>query len=105
MTLNFYKVMFSAQEVLDLVAEVRDEPEPCLALFEEQFAGRAEERSRAPRASAETRKRRAAELCVPLMAMTDQEWRVFLVDIGPELRTRLRAVLVQDAAMRGRADG
>jgi hypothetical protein len=44
MTLSFWKVMFSAQEVLDLLAEVdRDAAE-----FEERFVALAEERSRKP---------------------------------------------------------
>jgi hypothetical protein len=46
-TLSFWKVMFSAQEVLDLIAEVRQD-EDCGGLqeLENRFAGLAESRSR-----------------------------------------------------------
>ena len=48
MTLSFWKVMFSAQEVLDLLAECRQDGD-CGVLqdFESRFAELAEKRSRA----------------------------------------------------------
>ena len=51
MTLSFHKVKFDAEEVLDLIAEVRQWHNGCdcggLADLEETFIQQAEERSRA----------------------------------------------------------
>ena len=49
MTVSFTKVKFTAQEVLDLIAETSDTIDsPALRLFESEFIELAEERSRAP---------------------------------------------------------
>ncbi len=45
-TLSFHKVMFTAQEILDMISELPDDA--TLAAFTDDFARAAEDRSRTP---------------------------------------------------------